>query len=446
MFKPIISLISVALLAFSSNVYAEANAEDFHFKASLTAGSESLQSVELPWSVMSNLLQKNQQDLRVYNAEQQAVPFAVRYLSVNQQAEQQTRTLNFFPMGDIEKLGTILEKEASNGRYKMIKLIKTGQRYLIIDNPRLDDSQRRLPLQSLTLDWQNLRHWLPKSLKVEVSNNLSQWKTVGIEALPYRLSEGGTALENKVLSFKAPITQRFIRLSGGEDFNPLLESLKNVSALYRQVRVANDLNWNAVKLQATEQTHQFQYAVLPSLPVQQWRFHDLAAGSLYKGKFSARYEHYAAEKNASWGSRRSFSQYTLQTEAGLIRSKDVNAKHLSRTDAWRFDFDQLINGDSPPKLALGWKPMEVVFVAQGNGPFELRYGSRSAAVVSRLSLDGVLGQVKPEKISIKETLQLSTVEKEKDGSLYKYLLWGLLAAAVLMLIFMAKGLLRDMES
>lgn len=446
MFKPLISLVSCALLTLSGVAYAEVKPEDFHFKATLTEGSESLQSVELPWSVMSNLLQKSQQDLRVYNADQQTVPFAVRFLPTSKQEEQKTRELSFFPMGDIEKLGTILEKEVEGGRYKTIKLVQTGQRYLIIDNPKVDDTKSRLPLQSLTLNWQNLGHWLPKSLKVEVSDNLAQWTSVSITNLPYRLSEGETTLENKVLNVKTPITQRFIRLSGADDFNPLLTSLKSVSASYRRVSVVSDLKWNTVALKATEQAKRYQYDVLPSVPVQRWRFDDLTAGSLYKGRFSSRYENYSAEKNAKWNDRSSFLQYSLQTDAGLIKSTDVMARNLGRTDAWRFDFDQLLNDDSAPKLALGWKPMEVVFVAQGNGPFELRYGSRLKAPTTPLSLKGVLGQVKPEQVLIAEVAQLSEVRKKNDGSQYKYLLWGILAAAVLMLLFMAKGLLRDMES
>ena len=447
MFKPVISLVTCAVLTFSSSIVsAETKATDFHFKATLTEGSESLRSVELPWSVMSNLLQKSQRDLQVYNAEQKAVPFAVRFVAGSKQSEQQTRKLNFFPMGDIEKLGTILEKEGSNGRYKTIKLVQTGSRYLIIDNPKSAKRENQLPIQSLTLNWKDLSHWLPKSLKVEVSDNLAQWQPVGIKALPYRLSEGGVALENNELRFKQSISQRFIRLSGAEDFDPLLKSLQSVSAQYRRVSVVNDLKWDNVNLKPTGVANQFEYELPLSLPIQQWRFSDLASGSLYKGKLSTRYEQHLPAKQDQWRARQNFLQYALQTEAGLIESMPAHASNFGRTDAWRFDFEQSVDKENAPTLALAWKPMELVFVAQGKGPFEIRYASHTAEASSEFSLDGLLGQVKPEKITITETIQLSKVTKQGDGSDYKYLLWGLLAAAVLMLLFMAKGLLRDMDS
>jgi len=268
MFKPVVSIVACVVMALGSSAFAETNAEDFHFKATLSEGSESLRSVELPWSVVSNLLQRNQRDLQVYNADQKAVPFTTRFIASSKQSEQRTKKLNFFPMGDIEKLGTILEKEANKDTYKTVTLTKTGRRYLIIDNPEDKSSEKQLPLQSLTLDWKGLKHWLPKSLKVEASENLSEWQSVGVKALPYRLSEGGTALENNVLSFKQPISKRFIRLSGMEDFDPLLKSLQSVSAQYRKVSVVNDMNWDSVALQATTEANQFKYDLPPSLAIE----------------------------------------------------------------------------------------------------------------------------------------------------------------------------------
>ncbi len=446
MFKPVISLVTCVVLACGSKAIAENEVSDFHFKATLTEGSESLRSVALPWTVMSNLLQSNQRDLQVYNAEQKAVPFAVRPIAANKQAEKQTRKLNFFPMGDIEKLGTILKQEDNNGRYKTIKLVQTGQRYLIIDNPKAESNEDDLPLQALTLNWENLSHWLPKSLKVEVSDNLADWQSVDIKALPYRLSEGGIALENKELSFERSVGKRFIRLSGAEDFDPLLKSLQSVSGEYRRVSVINDLNWNKVSLKPTDIANQFQYDLPPSLSIKRWHFDDLASGSLYKGKLMTRFKRNSPADKERWFPRQNFLQYSLQTEAGLIKSASENATNYGRTDSWRFEFNQSINEGSTPALSIAWQPMELVFVAQGKGPFEIRYGSHTAKASSEFSLDGLLAQVEPEKLLINDIKQLSEVTKKGDGSQYRYLLWGLLAAAVLMLLFMAKGLLRDMDS
>ena len=113
---------------------------------------------------------------------------------------------------------------------------------------------------------------------------------------------------------------------------------------------------------------------------------------------------------------------------------------------WLIEFDQALDPDNMPKLALAWEPQEIVFVAQGKEPFEVRYASRIQQAVSRINLEKLLKEATPETVKINEIIQLSEVTEKGDQPLYKYLLWGLLAAAVLMLLFMAKDLLRDMKN
>ena len=61
-------------------------------------------------------------------------------------------------------------------------------------------------------------------------------------------------------------------------------------------------------------------------------------------------------------------------------------------------------------------------------------------------MDQLLKATTPEVVEISATAQLSEVAEKDTGSSYKYLLWGLLAAAFLMLLYMAKGLLKEMNS
>ena len=117
MFKLALPIVACALISSASTSFAESpdsrgSADDYHFKATLSDGDRSLRSVQLPWMVVSNLLQEDLRDLEVFNADQHSVPYTIRSVSVDKQIQKQTRVLNFFPMGDIEKLGTILKQEA----------------------------------------------------------------------------------------------------------------------------------------------------------------------------------------------------------------------------------------------------------------------------------------------------------------------------------------------
>jgi len=452
MLKPLLALVACTLLSFTANTFAESktaasdDSNGYHFQATLSKGSGSLQSVPIPWSVMANLLQENSQDLQVFNAAAQAVPFTVRAIAADKEVQQQTRTLNFFSVGDIEKLGTILKKESDEQRYKAIKLIQTGQRYLIIDNPTLNHDKHALPLQTLVLDWQNLDQWLPKSLRVEASDDLTTWQNLPIKQLPYHMIENGVALENRKLSFKQATSKRFIRLSGAEDFEPLIKALNGVSGYYENVSINQRLNWNTVDLVPAQTARQYRYDLPPSVNVKRWRLAGLSADSLYKGRLYTRSAQRQGNKAANWQPSQRFLQYSIQMNDGLVTSE---ASHVTSRDwsrEWRIDLEQDMADDTSLKLSLAWEPLELVFVAQGDGPFQIRYASRTRQQSSRMNLDPLLKEVTPEAVEIASITQLSTVPEVEDETTYTYLLWGLLAAAVLMLLYMAKGLLREMGS
>lgn len=452
MFKPTITFITVMLLSVANLSVADSSANTqsdkpngYHFKATLSKGSSSIRSVKLSWPVVSNLLQEDLKDLQVYNDAQQAVPFTIRSVASNKETQKHTRQLNFFPMGDIEKLGTILKHEADQQRYKAIKLIQTGQRYVIIDNSTAEDDKKPLPLQQMTLDWQGITHWLPKSLRVEASDDLTQWQDVSIEKLPYRMAKRDVILENNGLAFKSPVYKRFIRLSGSEDFEPLLKALKGVSGHYHNTSISRPLNWDSVDLTLTETTQNFRYDLPPSLPVKRWRLEALTPDSLYKGSLYTRSStKRIGKKPADWQLSQSFLQYSIQMGDELVTSDSGQATNSKWSREWRINLEQGTNTATVPKLALAWEPLELIFIAQGQGPFQIRYASRTLQASTRMNLDKLLNEASPEAVKIESLIQLSEITAKEDEIQYKYLMWIFLAAAVFMLLYMAKGLLREM--
>ena len=453
MLKPIIISVTCALFSLIGSSFADSTdthsdrAGSYHFQASLEDGSSSLRSVQLTWPIVSNLLQKDLRDLQVYNADKQAVPFTIRSVAADKQVHQQIRKLNFFPMEDIEKLGILLKQEANEKGYKAVKLMQIGQRYLIIDNPKPDSDKRPLPLQQLTLNWNALDHWLPKSLRVEASDDLTRWQPLAIEKLPYRMAENGVVLENHDLRFKQSTQKRFIRLSGSEDFEPVLKALNDVSGHYYQSHVNHQpLNWSAVALEASDTARQYRYDLPPSVSIKRWRLESLAPDNLYKGRLYTRSAQRAGQKEPDWQLRQNFMQYSIRTEDGLVTSEASQVVNRKWSREWRIDLMQDFTTDNLPKLELAWEPLELVFVAQGDGPFEIRYGSRSNQANTRMNLAKLLAEATPEAVEIGTITQLSKVTESDEGAQYKYLLWGLLAAAVLMLLYMAKGLFREMSS
>jgi hypothetical protein len=444
----IFTLFSLTISAFATAEVTETDkAINFHFEATLKEGSDSLRRFELPWEVVSNLLQKDLKDLQIYNADEQAIPFSIRKLGPERHEKQKTQDLSFFPMGEIEKLGTVLKQQDNKQGFEAIKLIRTGQRYLIIDSPNPAVDKQTLPLRQLTLNWEALNNWLPKSLKIEASDDLTQWETLAIKKLPFQMIENDTVLDNHQLSFKQPTLKRFIRLSGDEDFEPLLEALKSVSGDYYHLKLSSPINWNRIEAKNTESARQYYYDLPISIPFKRWGLEGQSKDSLYKGRLLTAYQPRHKQESKQWQSRQGFLQYSLQTKNGLVVSREASQGISQRwSREWRIDLEHDISEEKPPQLALAWEPLELVFLAQGKGPFKMRFASRTAEPGTRLDLNKILRKTTPQTIEIGSINQLSEIAPEKEDTQYKYLLWGLLAAAVLMLLFMAKGLLREMSS
>ena len=350
-------------------------------------------------------------------------------------------------MGDIEKLGTVLKQQDNEQGFKAIKLIQAGKRYLIIDSPNPAEDEQTLPLRQLTLKWEALDNWLPKSLKIEASDDLTQWETLAITKLPFQMIENDTVLENHELTFKQPTLKRFIRLSGDEDFEPLLKALKSVSADYYHLKLSSPINWNRVDAKKPESARQYYYDLPVSIPFKRWGLEGQSKDSLYKGRLYTSYQPRHKQEVKEWQSRQSFLQYSLRTNNGLVVSRETRQGISQRwSREWRIDLEHDISEDKSPQLALAWEPLELVFLAQGKGPFKIRFANRTAQANTRMDLNKILRKTTPETVDIGTISQLSEVVPEKEKTQYKYLLWGLLAAAVLMLLFMAKGLLREMSS
>ena len=111
-------------------------------------------------------------------------------------------------------------------------------------------------------------------------------------------------------------------------------------------------------------------------------------------------------------------------------------------------------GATPPTLAAGWYPQEIVFAGRGNEPFELAYGSRTAAPVA-LSMATLVpgyipGKPLPDNVGIASlsatpsAINRSALREPLD--MKRWLLWGTLVAASLLLGYMALRLARQMRA
>lgn len=429
---------------------------EFHYEATLTEASGDYRRVELPWSVLANLLQANQADLQVVNADNQVVPSRVRPIG-DIELRPEERALNFFRGDDPTQLGVLLQLEPNSTKPKLEQLALADRHYLIIQNSEAGSNGQLFDLKSLNLVWDshNLSQWLPKTLKVETSDDLQTWQPITTKRLPYILKEKEVVVENHNIEFTQAVKARFLRLSGQADFAPVLAALQSVSGIAPE-QMMQRITWQAVPLLSTKNPQQFHYVMPTAVPVKQWRMQLLQAGELYSGDLESRYpdERYGVERN--YNSAVSFLDYRLSSELGELRAPSQSLPsaygwYSDQAMDWQWSFTQP-NPLDPSKAVVefAWQPLELRFLAQGKSPFRLVYGSRDLVKAIDLPFADS-DEPSVAHLNVK-TVELSTQRQLKPlvaPTAYKqwlpYLLWGVLLAAVLMLLWMARHLWRDLN-
>lgn len=426
---------------------------EFHYEAPLIEANGNLRKAELPWFVLAHLLQANQADLQVVNADNQVVPSRVRPIG-DIELKPEERSLSFFRGDDPTQVGLLLQLEPSTNRPKLEQLALADRHYLIIQNSAVNE--QLFTLQSLNLAWDSssLTQWLPKTLRVESSADLQSWQLVSTKSLPYILKEKDVLVESHTIEFAQPLTARFLRISGQADFAPVLSALQSVNGS-APPQTMQRVAWQVIPLVSTDNPQQFHYLMPPSVPVKQWRMQIEQIGDLYTGELESR------DPDARYGANRdyayavNFADYRLSSEVGELRAPVQSLPssvgwYSDQSMDWRWTFTQ------PKPLAphkavveFAWQPLEIKFIAQGKGPFRLVYGSRDAVLATAALPFAEGAETESERLAT----QTVTVEAERvlkplaAESTYKqwlpYLLWGVLIAAVALLLWMARHLWRD---
>ncbi|MEP7247666.1 MAG: DUF3999 family protein, partial [Gammaproteobacteria bacterium] len=109
-------------------------------------------------------------------------------------------------------------------------------------------------------------------------------------------------------------------------------------------------------------------------------------------------------------------------------------------------------GRGAPQLRVGWLPHDIVFLARGDGPFTLAYGSGSAGSATA-SLGSIPSTVAITRAQLAEARTLGGESKLQRApepgepiSWQRVLLWAALAAGVALLAFMAYRLAKDLKN
>lgn len=433
----------LALLSIAVPVWA--GSADFARGSVLDTTEGSLaQRVTLPDDVYEWVTRADLGDLRVFNRDQEEVPYTVRR---PQRTEEYTPwvSLPIFPLprlqGDltadprieiqVNATGAIVEFAPGSAALEPATAF-------LFDATELDGAPTEL-----RLDWEGSHEQdFVGRVTIETSDDLNTWSTLVDETSIARLTNGGQLIELTVIRLP-PRKARYLRVSLVEGNGKLV--LNRAEVRHRSSELP-ERRWKALTAQAGKGDFLFESG--GHFPIDRIQ---LTANGQENYIVAARL--FSRERpQDEWRNRGEHSFYRTTVSGQTVESDPLALGH--RDQYWRVEFDA--DGLAAPVLRIGWLPDELVFLTQGPAPYVLAYG-RAKVEAKEWPLHQLLQRLNkgPEAAELSQVPFARALPPEMLGGPDRLkpppepvdwqtiVLWSVLVAGVLLVGFFAFRLLRS---
>jgi len=352
---------------------------DFAYGCPLpVAEGAGLHSVDLPPVVYEKATRADLGDLRVFNAAGEVVPHAVRQIAAE---SRQTRTsIPFFPLpGERQLAMADLSMRVVRNPEGAIVTVETGQTgatpsqttsSYLLDTTKLDAHPTELELA-----WSGPAGLLTVSLAQ--SRDLAHWVPLIDRAVLADLSfNGGTVTVRRI---RLPgSTLPYLRLDCIERAEPV--QIREVVAVAGTPVHADEWQWlplQAMAFKEEQGQRLIEYRLDARITATALRLGFPTANSLLRAQVESR-----RDSGEAWRPVTQADFYRLDLQGNSLANSPVLCPPIS-DGQWRIvvlvDGAGLGGQASLPKLELGWRPAQVVFLGRGSGPYTLAFGSTKAA-------------------------------------------------------------------
>lgn len=430
---------------------------DFAFGYSLEVdGDGAIYSLYLNEDIYKGMTRSDRADIRVFNSQGIAIP---HYLRRN---EQQTRLTQvsadmeppFFPLYKDGHAGTQTDSNVH---------ITTNDQGTIIDinygkkDPQLrelagyiiDISKLEQVPNGMLLSWTEGQISFVSALQIETSDDLSHWRSLVGRATISHLQYGQhTLLQNRVEL--PPRKAKYLRLNWESKkaltLDKVILSFADSYTMEPQPR-----QWSEIAADRfDDKTQSYYFDTRGKRPVDRISIGLPQRNTLVQANIES-----ADAIQGPWYNRYHGLLYDLQQDGERLTSPDillpVNSDRYWRVNV--FAEEGQLGGE--PVLKLGWIPEQLLFVAQGEAPFTLAFGSGRINSTST-PLSQLLGNqtqqqqdklIKPAKLGSRIALgDASRLEPRQPPLDWKrYILWAVLVLGVVLLAFMALRLYKQMD-
>lgn len=380
-------LFIMSLLFAQLNLAAEVKLQpkDFAYGITIQAGDgNSIQRIQLPLAVYEGLTHNDLGDMRIFNSSGEIINYQLKPTSMEQ--EERQYSLVYFPIYSDKPDGQSINLKfarADDGSILVKKSQMPAQNKqltaFLIDTRFIKDKQ----LGGLTFLWVNDNKTWIYSLKVSASNDLQNWTTLPVSASVAQLNyEHNRIIQNTLTINRIPYNYLLVSADKPLDFQ--LQQLYATT-----VNRSKPHEWYQVKkIVNNPKTSDYELQSPNGLPISALEI------SFGKQAYAAQVAIYSrAQSSEPWQYRTKANIYSLVMDKHPLINQQI---HLlpTRDHYWLI---KILNASSTdnrvPSVKLGWQPDELYFVADGNSPYTLAYGSRNPAVNNSYQQADILSEI-----------------------------------------------------
>ncbi len=448
---------AVLLLLLAGNAQArDSRPSDFAYGIPLqTGGMDALYEFSLPDDVYRQVTRGDQGDICVFNGQGEVVPFTLPRKSDPSRDTTETRKLNLFPVtgNRYEQSGamSLLVKRGTGGSIISVETSDLGVKQPRTTAYLLDASSLDGPLSGLELEWEEQSEGTVTKLRVEGSNNLEDWAPIVPSAVLIRLRYGEHSLERRVIEMGGA-RMKYYRISSNTAADPpkLIAAVARLNAQGTE----QPRHWASVTAKPRQgQAVDYLFTMNGLMPVDRVRIQLPQENTLIQATFFSR-----TTERDPWKPGPSALLYRLRIRGEEITSPDIVLPvSTDRYRLMRIEQSGGGLGKGLPLVKLGWIPARVLFIARGEGPFQLAYGSGSPGDCSRGGstlfqrfsdqqkdryVAGVAIPGPPSLLGGKAALRKPLLPSDGKTAI----LWSLLLLGVGLLAWMAMQLYRQMNN
>jgi hypothetical protein len=421
--------------------HAEDLPDDFASQTPLTiTGEGPWYRLELPLAVQLNARQGNLNDVRIFNADGQAQPYALTFSQPQMAEDQQPVAVKWFALYNSDDAKdaepAIRVQRTPNGTLVEVQPqgeIEAGEE--VLRGWLLDTSAINAPLDHLIIDWSTEREGFQR-FTIEASDDLQHWQRWG-EGQVARLSFADELVEQREVALPGR-SARYLRLLWK---TPQSAPTLTAAHVFSSRPGILPLSWSPAIKGSTEKPGVYVWQLPVALPVERLKINIAQANSLAPVTLFARHD-----SKAPWREIDSGLLYRL-TQNGEDVAQDEMDLPGETVQQLKLEVDERGGGLGPdaPALSFAVRATQLIFLGRGAPPYNLAIGNKTMAGAN-LPLSSLIPGVNEQKLA---TLGLATLASAPmaaasapmpvaEGPDFKRMaLWAVLLLGVVFLGWMA---------